>query len=74
MMPLYTLHSKIRCDLFRYKNIQLVIPPHRINFIDPANKHKASNAPWAAVWFCYKFKLRKDINYPNIIKNESERL
>ena len=64
LLPLYALHSKTRCNLWRGKDIQIIIPPHRINFIDPDNKDKKkTNSPFAAIWVTWKFGLKKDLNY-----------
>ena len=65
LLPLYALHSKTRCKLWRGKGIQVIIPPNRISFIKPPNKKpiKGDSSPWAAVWVTWKFEIENDINY-----------
>lgn len=60
LLPLTTLEGIKRGKMFREKEIQMIIPDKRINFIIPSKK---SSSWFATAWFCYKLNLPKQLNF-----------
>jgi len=60
LLPLTTLEGNFRNELFRNKNIQLLIPNKRFDFTGKRN------CWFATAWFCWKMKLPKQINFRKI--------
>lgn len=58
LVPLTTLEGGVSMNLFKDKNIQLIIPNKRIDFIK-----KGSSSWFLVIWLTYKLKLPKQINY-----------
>jgi hypothetical protein len=61
LLPINSLHSVRRCDLFRQFGIQLIIPPKRINFITPSGE--GTGAWFPVAWFCYGLGLEHDLTF-----------
>ena len=60
LLPLTTLESSVRNDLFRNKNIQVLIPNKRFDFTGK------KNCWFATAWFCWKMKLPKQLNFRKV--------
>lgn len=60
LLPLTTLEGMKRSAMFRYKNIQLIIPNRRINFEIPSGK---KSSWFATAWFCWKLNLSNQLNF-----------
>ena len=56
IMPSSTINYQY-FRIFKDKNIQIIIPPKRYNFM----KSKKSSATFDTLYFCYKINLNKDI-------------
>jgi len=63
LLPLTTLEGMKRSEMFKNKNIQLIIPNRRINFEIPSGK---KSAWFATAWFCWKMNLPKQLNFVEI--------
>ena len=60
LLPLTTLESKKRSEMFRNHPIQVIIPDQRFDF-------SGKNNVWFQTsWFCYKCNLKKDMLHINI--------
>jgi len=64
LLPLTTLESAVRNDLFRDKNIQVLIPNKRFDFTGK------KNCWFATAWFCWKMKFPKQLNFRKV--NDAE--
>ena len=60
LLPLTTLESYVRNDLFRDKNIQVLIPNKRFDFTGK------KNCWFATCWICWKLKLPKQLNFKEV--------
>jgi len=58
LVPLTTLEGRFAMKLFSDKNIQLIIPNKRIDFIK-----KGSSSWFLVIWITYGLDLPKQINY-----------
>jgi len=65
LLPLTALEGIKRSKMFKDKNIQLIIPNRRINFVIPSKK---SSSWFATAWFCYKLNLPKDLMFVELEK------
>ncbi len=63
LLPLTTLEGIKRSEMFRDKNIQMLIPNRRINFEIPSGK---KSAWFATAWFCWKMNLPNQLNFVEI--------
>jgi len=73
LLPLTTLEGIRRGKMFNNKNIQMIIPNRRINFITPSGK--GSGAWFQVAWFCWKFNLPKDLMFVELnseVRNSSQ--
>jgi len=60
LLPLTTLEGMKRSEMFRDKNIQMIIPNRRINFEIPSGK---KSSWFATAWFCWKMNLPNQLNF-----------
>ena len=60
LLPLTTLESAVRNDLFRDKDIQVLIPNKRFDFTGK------KNCWFATAWFCWKLNLPKQLNFREV--------
>ena len=60
LLPLTTLESAVRNELFRDKNIQVLIPNKRFDFTGK------KNCWFATVWFCWKMNLPEQLNFRKV--------
>ena len=60
LLPLTTLEGMKRSEMFRDKNIQMIIPNRRINFEIPSGK---KSSWFATAWFCWKLNLPNQLNF-----------
>lgn len=60
LLPLTTLESAVRNDLFRDKNIQVLIPNKRFDFTGK------KNCWFATAWFCWKLNLPEQLNFREV--------
>ena len=65
LLPIYALHSGVRCKMYSKHQIQVIVPPKRIAFIKPPNKKpkKGDKPPFAAVWVTWGLNLENDLVY-----------
>jgi len=57
LLPLTTLESNFRNNLFKDKNIQVLIPNKRFDFTGK------KNCWFATAWFCWKMNLPNQLNF-----------
>lgn len=62
LLPLTTLESAVRNELFRDKNIQVLIPNKRFDFTGK------KNCWFATAWFCWKMDLPEQLNFREVLK------
>lgn len=60
LLPLTTLESGVRNELFRDKNIQVLIPNKRFDFTGK------KNCWFATAWFCWKLNLPNQLNFRRV--------
>ena len=60
LLPLTTLEGNSRNEIFRNKNIQILIPNKRFDFTGK------KNCWFATAWFCYKLNLPNQLNFIKI--------
>jgi len=60
LLPLTTLESAVRNELFRDKNIQVLIPNKRFDFTGK------KNCWFATAWFCWKLNLPEQLNFRKV--------
>ena len=60
LLPLTTLESAVRNELFRDKNIQVLIPNKRFDFTGK------KNCWFATAWFCWKMNLPEQLNFRKV--------
>ena len=58
LVPIDTLERKYMNKLFKSKDLSLIIPNKRYNFI---NGDKKTTPPFKTIWVCYGFNLDKQI-------------
>jgi len=61
IMPTSKINYKYFQDIFRDKDIQLIIPKRRIHFLSEKLKEKASNCYFDCFYYVYKMNLERDI-------------
>lgn len=65
LLPLTTLETKKRQDLFKKYGVEIIFFDKRINFETP-NKVENSGSWFATAWFCYGLKIGKELNFVNL--------
>ena len=60
LLPLTTLESSVRNDLFRDKKIQVLIPNKRFDFTGK------KNCWFATAWFCWKMGFPEQLNFRKV--------
>lgn len=60
LLPLTTLESAVRNELFRDKSIQVLIPNKRFDFTGK------KNCWFATAWFCWKMNLPEQLNFRKV--------
>lgn len=65
LLPPSTLHTKYFREMFKDdKDIQIIIPKKRINYItENLNTSRPHNAPFDTVYLCWRMNLPRDINW-----------
>jgi len=70
LLPLTTLEGIKRGNMFKDKNIQIIIPNRRINFANPNGRKNKSSCWFATAWFCWKLNLPEQLNFIELKKED----
>lgn len=70
LLPLTTLETRVRQDLFRRHGIELILFDKRINFHVPSGKE--SKCWFATAWFTWGLGIGRELTFARLVKSEQQ--